>query len=162
MSTVTTINSLSDAIDLQNLNYIFQGSSLPVLSIPARQVARNERVFLQGESGSGKSTLGRSIMRLAPITGGSITFDGTDLSGLQGSNLKQFRRRMQMIFQDPYASLDPRQTVSSILTEPLRIHRLARPRQRRSSPRPPSRRRWHSTRRRHARRRRGTRQRRGR
>ena len=57
MSTVTTINSLSDAIDLQNLNYIFQGSSLPVLSIPARQVARNERVFLQGESGSGKSML---------------------------------------------------------------------------------------------------------
>ena len=57
MSTVTKINSLPDAIKLHNLNYTFQGSSLPVLSIPAWQVARNERVFLQGESGSGKSTL---------------------------------------------------------------------------------------------------------
>ena len=87
-------------------------------------IERGEVLGLVGESGSGKSTLGRSIMRLAPITDGSIIFDGTDLSALEGNNLKQFRRRMQMIFQDPYASLNPRMTVYDTLAEPLLLHGL--------------------------------------
>ena len=79
---------------------------------------------LVGESGSGKSTLGRSILRLVPITDGQITFEGTELSSLEGRTLKQFRHRMQMIFQDPYASLNPRMTVYDTLAEPLLLHGL--------------------------------------
>jgi ABC-type oligopeptide transport system ATPase subunit len=79
---------------------------------------------LVGESGSGKSTLGRSLLRLVPLTAGQIDFDGTTLSALQGKTLKQFRHRMQMIFQDPYASLNPRMTVYDTLAEPLLLHNL--------------------------------------
>jgi peptide/nickel transport system ATP-binding protein/oligopeptide transport system ATP-binding protein len=75
-----------------------------------------------GESGSGKSTIGRSILRLVPVTSGHIDFDGTDLTSLAGAELKKMRRRMQMIFQDPFASLNPRMTVFDTLAEPLLLH----------------------------------------
>jgi len=88
------------------------------------EIHRGEVLGLVGESGSGKSTLGRSILRLVPITGGQITFEGTELSALEGRTLKQFRHRMQMIFQDPYASLNPRMTVYDTLAEPLVLHGL--------------------------------------
>ena len=71
---------------------------------------------LVGESGCGKSTLGRAVLRLNPITAGSVTFDGMELTQLEGEPLRAMRRRMQMIFQDPLSSLDPRQNVESILT----------------------------------------------
>lgn len=92
-------------------------------------INRGEVLGLVGESGSGKSTLGRSILRLAPMTSGSVTFDGVDLATLSGQALKQFRRRMQMIFQDPYASLNPRMTVYDTLAEPLLLHRIVGKRQ---------------------------------
>lgn len=88
------------------------------------EIHRGEVLGLVGESGSGKSTLGRSLLRLVPLTGGQIDFDGTTLSALQGKTLKQFRHRMQMIFQDPYASLNPRMTVYDTLAEPLLLHNL--------------------------------------
>ena len=88
------------------------------------EIHRGEVLGLVGESGSGKSTLGRSILRLVPITGGQIAFEDTDLSALEGRSLKQFRHRMQMIFQDPYASLNPRMTVYDTLAEPLLLHGL--------------------------------------
>ena len=88
------------------------------------EIHRGEVLGLVGESGSGKSTLGRSILRLVPITDGKITFEGTELSALEGRALKQFRHRMQMIFQDPYASLNPRMTVYDTLAEPLLLHGL--------------------------------------
>jgi len=88
------------------------------------EINRGEVLGLVGESGSGKSTLGRSLLRLAPITGGSVTFDGTDVTALEGSALKDFRRRMQMIFQDPFASLNPRMTVYDALAEPLLLHKI--------------------------------------
>jgi oligopeptide transport system ATP-binding protein len=88
------------------------------------EIHRGEVLGLVGESGSGKSTLGRSILRLVPITDGHITFEGTELSALEGRSLKQFRHRMQMIFQDPYASLNPRMTVYDTLAEPLLLHGL--------------------------------------
>jgi ABC-type microcin C transport system duplicated ATPase subunit YejF len=88
------------------------------------EIHRGEVLGLVGESGSGKSTLGRSILRLVPITGGLITFEDTELSSLEGRALKQFRHRMQMIFQDPYASLNPRMTVYDTLAEPLLLHGL--------------------------------------
>ena len=89
------------------------------------EIQRGEILGLVGESGSGKSTLGRSILQLAPITAGSIYFDGTELNTLSAAKLVPWRRKMQMIFQDPYASLNPRMTVYQTLAEPLLYHSLA-------------------------------------
>ncbi len=77
-----------------------------------------------GESGSGKSTLGRSILRLLPIHSGEIKFSGVNLTALPHRELREFRKKMQMIFQDPYASLNPRMTVYETLAEPLIFHRV--------------------------------------
>lgn len=85
-------------------------------------IRRGEVLGLVGESGSGKSTIGRSILRLVPVTSGSVNFDDTDVTTLEGNGLKNFRRRMQMIFQDPFASLNPRMTVFDTLAEPLLLH----------------------------------------
>lgn len=87
-------------------------------------VKRGETVGLVGESGSGKTTVARVIMRLTPATRGQILFDGADITRLKGRSLMHYRRRMQMVFQDPYASLDPRQTVRSALTETMRINHV--------------------------------------
>lgn len=89
-------------------------------------VARGETLGLVGETGCGKSTTGRTILRLYEPTAGSVKLDGTELTKLKGSELRKMRRRMQMIFQDPYASLNPRMTVGRIIGEPLDIHRLAK------------------------------------
>ena len=87
-------------------------------------VRRGETLGLVGESGSGKSTAGRAIMRLLDATSGSVTFEGIDVLKLRGKSLKEFRRNVQIIFQDPYASLNPRMTIGEIVTEPLKIHRI--------------------------------------
>ena len=79
---------------------------------------------LVGESGCGKSTVGKAILRLVPLTSGVVRFDDIELSALEGEALRTARRNVQMIFQDPYASLDPRQNVESILAEPVRTHGL--------------------------------------
>ena len=77
-----------------------------------------------GESGCGKSTMGRTVLRLLEATDGDIIFDGVDIRKLKQSEMRKIRQDMQMIFQDPYASLDPRKTVSEIIAEPLRLHKL--------------------------------------
>jgi oligopeptide transport system ATP-binding protein len=88
-------------------------------------VKRGETLGLVGESGCGKSTTGRTILQLYKPTAGNVTFDGTDLVRLKGEQMRQMRRKMQMIFQDPYASLNPRMTVAQLVGEPLMVHNVA-------------------------------------
>lgn len=88
-------------------------------------VKRGETLGLVGESGCGKSTTGRSILQLYRPTSGEVNFDGVDLVKLKGEDLRKMRRKMQMIFQDPYASLNPRMTVGEIIGEPLLVHNIS-------------------------------------
>lgn len=92
-------------------------------------IARGEIVGLVGESGSGKTTLGKTLLGLTPSTSGQVLFDGIDLTKANRRDLRRLRRRMQMIFQDPYSSLSPRMRVGSLLREPYVINRIAKERQ---------------------------------
>jgi oligopeptide/dipeptide ABC transporter ATP-binding protein len=89
------------------------------------EVRRGQTFGLVGETGCGKSTTARLLVKLLEPTGGSIHFEGEDVTGIEGERLQRFRRDVQMIFQDPYSALNPRKTVGSIVAEPLEIHRLA-------------------------------------
>jgi len=94
------------------------------------EIKAGETLGLVGESGCGKSTLGRAVIRLLEPTGGTVHFKGEDISHIHGEHLRSLRREMAMIFQDPYASLDPRQTVGDIIGEPIDVHGLAKGKER--------------------------------
>jgi len=107
---------------------IFQRKIADVKAVDgiAFSVKKGETLGLVGESGCGKSTTGRAILQLYKPTAGSVNFGGTELTKLHAGDMRRMRRRMQMIFQDPYASLNPRMSVGSIIGEPLQIHGLAK------------------------------------
>ena len=93
------------------------------------EIRKGETFGLVGESGCGKSTAGRTILQFYRPTSGQVFLDGIDLAKLQGADLRRMRRRMQMIFQDPYASLNPRMTVNEIISEPFRVHGVGDPKE---------------------------------
>ncbi len=100
-----------------------QAGSVRALDEVSLTIGRGETLAVVGESGSGKSTLGRALLQLDPPDQGSVRFEGEELVGLSERRLHPYRRRMQMIFQDPFGSLNPRMTVRAILAEPFEIHR---------------------------------------
>jgi ABC-type oligopeptide transport system ATPase subunit len=105
---------------------LFRGHSGDVRAVDEvdLDIMRGETLALVGESGSGKSTLGRLLLRLIEPTAGTVHFDGAELLSLERNAMRRMRRRMQIIFQDPYSSLNPMMTVRTIVKEPLTIHRL--------------------------------------
>ncbi len=106
-------------------NHMGEKSYVKAVDDVTFNIYKGETVGLVGESGSGKTTLGRSILRIYDPTSGQIKFDGVDITKFNRSKLLPYRKKMQYIFQDPYASLNPRMTVSDIIGEPLDIHKLA-------------------------------------
>jgi oligopeptide transport system ATP-binding protein len=113
-------------VTISNLCTWFQQGKVTVKAVDdvSFDIRRGEVLGLVGESGSGKSTIGRSILRLVPVTQGQVYFDGLDVTAMRASELKKLRRRMQIIFQDPFASLNPRMTVFDTLAEPLLLHNI--------------------------------------
>jgi len=110
-----------------------QNLSIHAVQDVSFSIEPGETLGLVGESGCGKSTLGRCLLKLIEPTSGEIHFAGNRLSDLSPSEMKPYRRKMQIIFQDPYSSLNPRMTIGSILEEPLIIHRLCKTRSARSA-----------------------------
>ena len=129
---VTTTNeTLLEVEDLQmyfpvTSGIVFQKKVADVKAVDGVSftLKKGETLGLVGESGCGKTTAGRTILQLYKPTGGSIKFNGTELNGLKGNSLRAVRRDMQMIFQDPYGSLNPRMTCGDIVGEPLKVHKL--------------------------------------
>lgn len=131
-----TINGDEPLVDVRNLRMYFPVKSGLVLQKKVADikavddvsftVRKGETLGLVGESGCGKTTTGRCILQLYKATGGEIIFDGENLSTMKSKDLRRARRKMQMIFQDPYSSLNPRMTCGTIVGEPLIIHKLTR------------------------------------
>ena len=117
-------------LDIQNLVKHYPGRP-PVRAVDgvSLTIAAGQTLGLVGESGSGKSTVGRTVLRLQEPTAGRVLFEGEDVFALARAPLRALRRRMQIVFQDPYSSLNPRMTVGRTLREPLEIHHLAAPAQ---------------------------------
>ena len=122
---------MTDLLRIENLSRQFQSGggllSRPRSMMAVRDVSlrigRGEVLGVVGESGCGKSTLARLVLRLIEPTAGTVSFDGTDLTALSPAALRRMRRRMAMVFQDPWSSLDPRYTLADVLAEPFRVQR---------------------------------------
>ena len=126
-------------LKLDNVHVIFtrkvkgrfwaEGKSLKAVDGVSLEIAQGETLGLVGESGCGKSTLGRAVLQLVRPTRGKVEFEGVDLCGLSEAQLRPYRRSMQMVFQDPFSSLNPRMTVGQAVAEPMIVHHLDEPHQ---------------------------------
>ena len=123
MQDATHFQGLDPILKVENLvvEYAVGGKTIHAVSDVSLQIARGETLGLVGESGCGKSTLGRAVLQLRPAVSGRVLFDGEDLTALRGEALRRMRRRVQLIFQDPIASLNPRRRIGDIVAEPLVI-----------------------------------------
>ena len=115
---------LLEVIDLSREFVAKDGGRVRAVDQVSFSLDAGETLGIVGESGCGKSTLARLILQLIPATGGSVLFDGDDLARLPAGDLRRRRRDLQIVFQDPFASLDPRLKVGAIVAEPLAIHRI--------------------------------------
>jgi peptide/nickel transport system ATP-binding protein len=122
------MNTVAPLIEVKNLQKFFGSSSKPVRAVDdvSFTIQPGETLGLVGESGSGKSTIGRALLRLIDSTAGSVSYRGEDLGAASGSRMRTLRSKLQMIFQDPYASLNPKMRVRDILGEALQVHGLAK------------------------------------
>ncbi len=124
MNPLLEITNLSKEFDVSKGLFFSNGARVKAVQNVSFKVFKGETLGLVGESGCGKSTLGRCLLRLIEPTSGQVIFDGQDLVKASSAEMTKLRRRMQIIFQDPYASLNPRMTVGQMLEEPMRIHGL--------------------------------------
>ena len=123
-ATDTTTNQDGDIVlDVQNLVVEFKSGRQRVQAVSgvSFQVRQGETLGLVGESGCGKSTTGRTLVQVQPATSGAIVYQGVDLNGMKGKELRQLRTKIQMIFQDPISSLNPRRRIKDIVAEPLAV-----------------------------------------
>jgi peptide/nickel transport system ATP-binding protein len=118
------------AVENLVVEYSVGGKTIHAVSGVSLEVARGETLGLVGESGCGKSTLGRAVLQLRQAVSGRVVFDGEDLTAMRGEALRQMRQRVQLIFQDPIASLNPRRRIGDIVAEPLVISGVKDPRKR--------------------------------
>lgn len=126
MNSLLKVENLKKYFPVKKRKLIEQRKFLKAVDGVSFEVFSGETLGLVGESGCGKTTLGRTILRLYEPDGGRVYFRGEDITGFKGSKLKQFRREAQIIFQDPYASLNPRMKVKDIVEEPLLVHGVPR------------------------------------
>ena len=125
-SPIVRVENLSVRFPVASGGFFRRGhSAVHAVENVSFEIGRGETLGLVGESGSGKSTTGRAILRSAPITSGTVEFQGTDITHVSGRELRDLRRNMQLVFQDPYASLNPRMSVLEIVAEPLVVHGIA-------------------------------------
>src|SRR3981189_3756761 len=119
-------------LKVENLvvEYAVGGKIIHAVSDVSLEIARGETLGLVGESGCGKSTLGRAVLQLRQAVSGGVLFDGQDLTAMQGDTLRKMRQRVQLIFQDPIASLNPRRRIGDIIAEPLGIAGVKDPKKR--------------------------------
>lgn len=113
-------------LEVKDLKKYFPSAGQPVKAVDgvSFDVYRGETLGLVGESGCGKSTTGRLTIRLTDVTSGSVKFAGEEITGVKGAQLRDLRRKMQIIFQDPFSSLDPRKTIGDTIGRPLKVHNL--------------------------------------
>src|SRR5712675_2813425 len=124
--------SRAPLLNVENLvvEYVVGARIVHAVSGVSLQIARGETLGLVGESGCGKSTLGRAVLQLRRPTSGRVLFDGQDLTAMQGDTMRLMRQRVQLIFQDPIASLNPRRRIGDIVAEPLVISGVKDPKER--------------------------------
>lgn len=118
------MSTMLEVINLKKYFNVANGGHLHAVDDVSFKIEKGETLGIVGESGCGKSTLGRTILRLHEPTGGKVIFDGMDIVSFDKEEMRQMRKEMQIIFQDPYASLNPRFTISQIIEEPLKLHNL--------------------------------------